>query len=155
MKCSKARKLIERYVDSALPESAAAELQAHLQSCEACRSEEARLRGVMDRLNEWRGVEPALGFDALMERIQHRSTAANRAAAPAWGVPSWVVAALAAAGIAVGTSLGLVSSGSEPAQPPTEEQVASAIGLNSFDDSIAASFVYGIETGETEEGQAQ
>mgnify|MGYP005841566119 FL=1 len=155
MRCSKARKLIDRYVDSALPRSTAAELEAHLRSCEACRSEEALIRSVMRRLDQWPAVEPVLGFDSLWDRVQNRPTVADPVPGPARAAPSWAVAALAAAGIAVGTSLGMLTPGSEPAQPPTEQQVASAIGLNSFADSIEASFLHGMETGESEEGQAQ
>lgn len=155
MRCSKARKLIDRYVDSALPRSAAAELEAHLRLCEACRADEERARGVLRRLEDWPAVEPAMGFEALWERIESRRTIAHRAPGQTRAAPSWAAAVLAIAGIAVGTSLGMLTPGSEPAQPPTEQQVASAIGLNSFADSIEASFVHGMETGESEEGQAK
>ena len=144
MRCSKAGKLIPRYVDSELDQSAAQELEGHLQTCPRCRAEEARLRSCLALLAQWAPVETRLGYDALLDRIQQRAAiGSKRNTAPAFGVPSWAAAGLAAISIAGGVMFGMQAPDAQPRTVPTEQVVSSSIGLQSFDDIVEASMIYG------------
>ena len=151
MRCSKARKLIPRYVDSELDESTARAVCGHIEACAACRADEAELRSALSLLDEWAPADPKLGFEALLSRIDHRHRWPAEQTAPLLGVPSWAVAALAAISIAGGAVLGVTTPGTPPKQVISEQQVAGAIALHSFDDVVAASFAYGLEANEAQQ----
>ena len=153
MRCSKAGKLIPRSVDSELDESAAQAVRSHIASCAACRAEEAELRSTLGLLGEWVGADTKLGYEALLERVDQRSRGPVERRAPLLGAPSWAVATLAAISIAGGALLGVTTAGTPRNPAPSEEQVASAIALHSFDDVVAASFAYGLEADEAQDSQ--
>ena len=155
MRCSKARKLIEKYVDSELDDVLVHELRDHLSLCAACAGEESRARSMLGVLDQWSAVEPDLGFETLLSRVQHSNEQVHGQAARSFGVPSWAAAALATVSIGAGVIAGMSAQQDIPAARPTEEQVATAIGLKSFDDMLGASLVYGIEDAANgEEGES-
>ncbi len=153
MRCTKVRKLIPRFVDSELEESTALLVRDHIASCAACRAEEAELRSTLDLLSEWPDANAKLGFEALLERASQRSRKAAERRAPLLGAPSWAVATLAAISLAGGALLGVTTTQTPSSPPPSEEQVASAMALGSFDDMLAASFACGIEADEAQDSQ--
>lgn len=148
MRCSRARRLIPRYVDSALDDSEARELRAHLGECESCRAEESVLRGAMALLEEWPKAEPRRSFLDLHAKLDERGGVP--VGGPWLPVPKWAAAGLAALSIAAGVTLGVAGSDSSAAPVPTQQQVASALGLHSFDDVVEASLVHGLPAGEGE-----
>lgn len=160
MRCSRAGQLLTRYLDSELGESQSAEVGAHVDACDACRAELAALRGVTDLLGEWAEVEPRLGYDALLARVDRRATAKPRFGLPALPVPSWAAAMLAVASVAGGILLGTIGTGNtsqSPGKPPTAQQVAAAMDVQPHD-LVEASLAYslgGSVHGSAGEGGAQ
>jgi len=175
MRCSKARKLIEKYVDSELDDALARGLRSHLSSCAACAGKESRVRAVLGLLNQWSAVEPEGRFEALLARVERsderiRGQADRHMPSPrkwgfsrhasfprrgfrSFGVPSWAAVALATISIGGGMVAGMSNQQDVPVTRPTEEQVVKAIGLKSFDDMLGASLVYGIQDkADSEEG---
>jgi len=155
MRCSKAGKLIPKYVDSELEDSLARQLRGHLETCASCAAEEAELRAALGLLAQWCSPEPKLGFEALLSRVEQAGAAAGERTAPLLGVPSWAAAVLAAISIGAGSIIGVTTSSGPPEETPSEQQVASAIGLSAFDDVLGASLTYGVgETDGTENGES-
>ncbi len=141
MKCSKCKRLVSAHIDGELGEAVAREVESHLASCSECRAEAEAVRRTLDLLGEWQRAEPRLGLDALHERLEQR---ARRAWQPLLPVPRWAAAALALASIAGGTALGGRVPQAPPEKLPSEQQVASAVGLPQYDDLIEASLAQGI-----------
>ncbi len=155
MRCSKARNLIPKYVDSELQDSLVHQLRGHIETCASCAAEEAELTAALGMLDRWHSTDPKLGFDALLSRIEQTRGEAPQRRVPAFGIPSWVAAALATVSIGAGVIAGMVTQPETPMEVPSEQQVASAIGLGSFDDVLSASLVYGVEeTADTEKGES-
>jgi anti-sigma factor RsiW len=152
MKCSKARQLIPRYVDSELSEGMVGEVQAHLAACGECRAEERSLRRALDLLGEWPDVPAAGQFEGVMRRVEQPAT---------WRafrlpLPRWAVAALAAISLAGGAAVGLRIDHAPPTKPPSEVRVAAAMDLNSFavNDMLEASIQKGMTSGQDVPGKA-
>ncbi len=150
MKCSKAKALLSRYLDSELGEAQAREVESHLSMCPACRAQEASLRSALGLLGEWIEAEPRLGFEALLDRVERRRTARRpRPSWPALPVPRWATAALAAATIVGGVVAGTAHRDAvQPAEPATVEQVARAMDFQPYD-VVESSLTYSL----TDEGQ--
>ena len=155
MRCSKARKLIPKYVDSELRDSLVAQLRGHIETCASCAAEEAEIRATLGTLDRWPSTDPKLGFDTLLSRIEQTRGKAPQRRVPAFGVPSWAAAALATVSIGAGVIVGIVTQPETPVEVPSEQQVASAIGMKSFDDVFAASLTYDVtEANDTEKGES-
>jgi predicted anti-sigma-YlaC factor YlaD len=149
MRCSKARSLLTSYLDSELEERRSAEVREHVDACDACRAELAALRSVTSTLGEWAEVEPRLGFDALLARVDRRAAAKPRFELPALPVPRWAAAMLAVASVAGGVLLGTIGTGSTSVgsnKPPTAQQVAVAMDVQPHD-LVEASLAYSIGGG--------
>lgn len=145
MKCSKARALMCRYVDSQLDEALARAVADHLGQCPSCRAEEAAQRGLSRVLDAWPEMEPVRGFGTLAPRLEQSHTA------PRTGlvlpVPRWAAGVLAAMSIAGGVALGLLTpSGDAVREAPTPQQVAAAMDLLPHD-ALEVSFAYSAENG--------
>lgn len=137
-----------RYVDSEIERRLADALRAHLDRCEACRAEEAGLRTVMGALSAWEPTRPTRDFGALMSLIELKEAAGTKQIrVPARVMPGWAVAGLAVVSIGIGVTLGAAHPGQTVVRAvPTQEQVVSALNLDSFDDSVHASLLHGIES---------
>ncbi|OFX16410.1 MAG: hypothetical protein A2Z18_01030 [Armatimonadetes bacterium RBG_16_58_9] len=178
MRCSKSRRLIPKYIDSELGDTQAQELRNHISVCAACAQEEAQAKAMLDLLDRWPVVQPVLGYEALLSRMEHsdervRGQASRHMSFPrrrepsedmsfprrresrSFGVPSWAAAALATISIGAGMIAGMVTQPETPVEVPSEQQVSTAIGLGSFDDVLGASLLYGVaETANAEEGES-
>jgi predicted anti-sigma-YlaC factor YlaD len=141
MKCSKCKRLVSAYLDRELGEAVAREVEAHLAACTGCRAEADAIRRTLNLLEDWQPIEPRLGLDALRERLKQRARPARQPVLP---VPRWAAAALAVLSIGVGAALGVRVPQAPPAKAPSEQQVASAVGLPQYDDLIEASMARGI-----------
>mgnify|MGYP005838351893 CR=1 FL=1 len=144
MRCYRARKLIPKHLDGLLEEPLALKVRDHLASCDSCRRDEAQLAAAVRSLDLWPTVEPNLGYDAFLARLEQRSRAVQRPA-PVFGAPGWAAASMAALGIAAGALLGSLEPGKVLDKPPTEQEVVAAMDLSAFDDVVEASFVHGVQ----------
>ena len=142
MKCSKVRRLIAAYVDDELGEAGARAIGAHLAKCPDCRAEADAVRETLDLLGQWQPIEPRLGLDALRERVRQRR---SRVWQPLLPIPRWAAVGLAALSIGAGASLGVRVPQAPPQKAPSEQQVASAVGLPQYDDLVEASLAQGID----------
>jgi hypothetical protein len=109
MNCQRTRELLSDHVEETLPPSLAPELDAHLGSCEECRSLTDSLREVIAALASFREPEPS---PELIERILERTRPAlrslrglglARAEAPSfwWSGSNWLAAAAVLAAVLV------------------------------------------------------
>lgn len=104
---------------------------------------------MLGMLGDWRPVKPERGFDDLARRLERVTSGQPvSSGAAVRRVPAWAAATVAVLGIGLGTTLGVVTSEPPSASLPTEQQVVSAVGLHSFDDSVQASLIYGMEADE-------
>jgi len=142
MKCSKVRRLVAAYVDDELGEAGARAIEAHLAKCPDCRAEADAVRKTLDLLGQWQPIEPRLGLDALRERVRQRR---SRVWQPLLPIPRWAAVGLAALSIGAGASLGVRVPQAPPQKAPSEQQVASAVGLPQYDDLVEASLAQGID----------
>lgn len=142
MRCSSAAKRIPALVDGELSPAASTALRDHIAVCEKCRALETQLLSLGSALESWRPVAPSGDYGALMALVEQRSA---RPATPIYRAPRWAVAGAAALGIVVGTTLGIQAPQTPHPPLPTQEQAVSAMGLQSFDDSVHASLVVGMD----------
>jgi len=159
MNCTGVKKHIAAYVDGELSESLANRVGGHLSECSQCRQEESALRETLGLLDVWEPVQPRLGYDAFVERVEQRSrVSASRVRQPLFPVPRWATAATLAVSIVVGGGIGMRAQSPVPAKPATQEDVAAAMDMQPLDDVVQASLVRSIEARQssaTGEGSAQ
>lgn len=151
MKCSKAKKLIPRYLDSELQQAVADELQKHMSVCPDCRSEEEQLRSALTLMDQWSPVEPVGSFEGVLGRLEQPT----RARMPRFPVPSWAAAALAVVSLATGAVLGVYTVDAPPTQPPAQSTVLAAMDIDSFvvNDMLEASIAEGLSGDEDASGE--
>ena len=116
MRCSKAGKLIPKYLDSELEDSLVVQLRGHIETCASCAAEEVELRAALEMLDQWSSPEPKLGYQTLLSRIEHTCGKVPQRRGPALGVPSWAAAALATVSIGAGVIAGIVTQPETPAE---------------------------------------
>jgi len=152
MRCSTVRKRLNNYIDGRLDQSEAEAMSRHIGMCDACAREAGAASRVDDLLDAWETVEPRLGFDALVARIDQRSESAKSRRLGIWPViPKWATGA-ALVGVLAGTITGAVTSDKSSSPVPDREVVASAIGLEHFDDTIEASILDSARVSTSSEG---
>ena len=108
MRCSKARKQLSAYLDGELQARRAAEVRAHLQSCERCTREAEQVRTVWRLLDHAEELEPSRHFATrFWQRV--RRAPAGQSAAPRQArrrfLPRWASALTAAAVALIALSL--------------------------------------------------
>lgn len=83
MECSYCRGLVNRHMDGELGYVEAAELQAHLDVCNACAAELDEVRGLRQALAQWGTLEvsPSPDFVARVVEAAVAQTAAHRSSA--------------------------------------------------------------------------
>lgn len=157
MRCSEVEKLLSSHIDGELDAMRSCELREHIEGCAECATLQHQLVDTAALLAYWPDVEPGRGFDALQWRLQNSGS--DRGHRFEWMIPTpkWASAALAVASVMVGVFLGFATTGVAPEQPPTEEQVVSALGLQPHDDILEASISYAAEDSisEASEGEVQ
>jgi len=85
MRCGRVRKRLQPLVDGVLPPTEAAEIQAHLRACAACRAEFEALRSLDYALSGEPVVEPPRGMAAaIVGRAQARFSAGAPVLVPRW-----------------------------------------------------------------------
>ncbi|MCU0723179.1 MAG: zf-HC2 domain-containing protein [Planctomycetes bacterium] len=100
MNCDDSLERLSAYQDKELDPDAAAETEAHLASCEACRRRLADYGKILESLRPGPETEPSPGFtEAVLGR------AAGRGFAEARRRSFWIPAAAAAAGVLLAASL--------------------------------------------------
>lgn len=151
MKCSKAKRLIPRYLDSELQQAVADELQNHLSACPNCRGEEQELRKASALLDQWTPVEPDGSFEGVLRRLEQPA----RARMPRFPVPGWAAAALAVVSLATGAVFGVYTVDTPPAQVPAQSTVLAAMDIDSFvvNDMLEASIAEGLSGDEDASGE--
>jgi anti-sigma factor RsiW len=85
MSCERISTQLVAYMDGRATESQRREVEAHLESCAACRTRVEEFRRLWTVLDEAPVVEPSLGFDA---RVRQRIAAEPRPRLWNWLVPS-------------------------------------------------------------------
>jgi len=84
MSCENIETMLIAYLDGKARENERREVEAHLETCAACRTRAEEFRRVWSMLEEVPAVEPSLGFDA---RVRQRVAAEPRPRLFAWPVP--------------------------------------------------------------------
>lgn len=137
MRCTKAKNLIWRAVDSALSSVESEALNDHLAQCAGCRAEHESALKTMRLIDCWEAPQPVGDYNAFLMKLTQESTK------PVGLVfRRWLAGGLAAASIVCGVAIGLMT-GAPAARPvPTEEELASAIGLHTFGDVVEGAIHY-------------
>ncbi len=140
MNCKKAERLIVRYVDGELSSPLVDRLEVHLSACSPCRLKYEEFKRLSKLIAQWEPTRPALGYEALRERIRQRERVRSISALP---VPRWAAAILSLISIGIGFTAGIRSE--RPVRPHTASvnQVASIIGLSQHDDLVEAAILTG------------
>jgi uncharacterized membrane protein YgcG len=107
MDCRRAEELFSDHLDASLDRLLAADLEAHLESCESCRALRAAVAEVVQTLRAFPSLEPA---GDLAERAARAALRAPRLRLIGWRAPALPLAWLqvAAAALAVATSAGVL-----------------------------------------------
>jgi anti-sigma factor RsiW len=148
MKCWKTRRLLSAYLDSELPVAVAGQVRDHLAGCRQCRECERGLRRATDLLADWPDIELAPDYEMLVPRLRRPETTQG------WlPVPAWAAGVLAALSLAIGSLAGLSHIPRPDVRPPAQQEVASAIGLDTFavNDVLEASIHDGLAFGQERE----
>lgn len=152
MNCKKTTRLIGRYIDGELSPSLVDKLEAHLSTCSLCRLQYEKFKRLSELIAQWEPTRPALGYEALRERIRQRERLRSISALP---VPRWVAATLSLISIGIGLTAGIRSE--RPVRPHTASvnQVASIIGLSQHDDLVEAAILTGFRNVTSEKSGAK
>lgn len=144
MQCDKARWLINPFLEGELDGPRAAEMEAHLASCTACRSELAGLRRSISLLEALPSLAPPPGLASrVMSRVVRREEARRPAAISPLG---WIVAA-ALSGLGALLLYGYLGEVGLPWDPSVLDAVQ-PIGLDNLA-SLLASLEVGVVVGAT------
>ncbi|MFQ3549362.1 MAG: zf-HC2 domain-containing protein [Armatimonadota bacterium] len=135
-------KQLNMYLDKEFSESEIKELETHISSCEECKKELAELISLNLLLASVKNVESDKNFADVQRKIADTNTS-NKTMNQLFGLPRWSVAAIAVASILFGFVLGTTNLKETLQDNPSQELVADAMELWTFDDMVAASFVYG------------
>ncbi len=139
MRCEKARRLINPMLDGDLDEQHRRDMEAHVASCPACRSELEGLRRSVRLLETLPVLSPPPGLASrVMARVLERNRAAAMAGSSPWG---WIAAAILA-GVGALLLYGYLGEVGLPWEPSTLEAVQ-PIGLDSLA-SLMASLEVGV-----------
>ncbi len=137
MRCTKAKKLIWRAVDSTLSSAESETLNDHLAQCADCRTEHESALKTMQLIDCWEAPQPVGDYNAFLMSLSQDS------AKPVGLVfRRWLAGGLAAASIVCGVALGLITGVPATRPAPTEEELASAIGLHTFGDMVESAIHY-------------
>jgi predicted anti-sigma-YlaC factor YlaD len=150
MKCARVRRMIWSYLDGEVGKRDASELETHLSSCEACRSEYKDAKRLVQLIGRWDGVTPKLSYEALQERIRERE---KRRELPLFPLPRWAEAALLLLGMVLGLNMGLQEPKAANVSWDSPRQLASLIGLSQHDDLVGAALIEGLNIAVPESGR--
>ena len=131
MRCTRAKKLLSAYQDSALGEPLSAEVREHLSQCASCGALASELQQAWALLELDEAADTSPGFVAgVMRRVQGGSTV------PVWQAPRWAVAAALVVCLTCGGLAGYVHSSASPPAPVTQValavDVSRQLGLEAF-----------------------
>ena len=137
MRCAGARKLMWRAQDSALSEIDSDALNGHLSQCAECRAERDAVTQTMGLLDAWQTPQPTRNYASFLQRVQRDQVRRQK---PAFR--RWLAGGLATASIVCGIGLGFLTADPVEQPVPSENELASAIGLHTFGDMIESAIHY-------------
>lgn len=142
MNCEKVSSLLVSYLDGRASAEERSSVEAHLQTCGACRERAEEFRRLWSAMAEVPGVEPSFAFDA---RLRQRIAADARPRLWAWLMPSPRLAGAVAALVALSVFVSLrpnkpMMVGNSPANSEEQFRMIKDLGvlenydvLNNFD----------------------
>jgi len=131
--CSTIRDDLGEWARNALSAERAAEIEAHIESCPACRAEAERERALLNLLEQLPSPEPGPEFDAELEARLAREGAAGQRSS--WSRLSLAAGGLAAVAAAAAALLVFVPDSGDRAELPvaaTAEELALARDLDLY-----------------------
>lgn len=138
MDCKAAKKLIPVHLDGELSDAQARQLDGHIAACAACRDELASVRGTMEILGAWPGIESRYDYAGFLARAEQAKAQRFRCwRFPVWNpAPRWATVGLVAIAFLGGSASGVYRSAHATAHQHTQtaelRHVSDSLSLDAF-----------------------